>query len=433
LNRILGEEFWRLLLLLVVVIIFFSLFGNFFIWLSLGLGVYLAWHLHQLSRLSIWMERRLTGDAPESEGIWEDIFMRLYRFRLRNKSRHKRIVKRLSRFQEAAQAMPNAIVVLSHDNSIEWCNSAATRMLGIHTKHDLGQRLLNLVRHPQLVRYIDKADYEEPLLMPSPVNKERTLSVRLVAYGDDQTLLVARDITRLQHLKQMRRDFVANVSHEMRTPLTVINGYVEMMRDNVSPSSDEGQDMLLRIDEQSTRLQSIVDDLLQLSRLESTPSESINEKINIPALIDSITEDAKELSGDQQHDISVDVDRTLNLCGSELEIRSAFSNLIFNAVRYTPAHGVISINWFKDDAGVHFSVRDSGVGIPAQHIGRLTERFYRVDVARSRYTGGTGLGLAIVKHVLQRHDGELNIKSSTGAGSEFRCDFPSARMVTNDV
>ena len=422
-----------MLLIFVAILILYALFGNFFVWLSLGLGSYLVWHLHQLSRLSIWLERRLTGDAPESDGIWEDIFMRLYRFRLLNKRRHKRLVKRLSRFQQAAQAMPNAIVVLSHENSIEWCNSASTRMLGIHTKNDLGQRLLNLVRHPQLVRYIEKADYEEPLLMPSPVNKERTLSVRLVAYGDDQTLLEARDITRLQYLKQMRRDFVANVSHEMRTPLTVINGYVEMMRDNVPLSSDEGQDMLARIDDQSTQLQSIVDDLLQLSRLESTRSDIINETINIPALIDKIAEDARELSGEHQHDISVDIDRTLNLCGCELEIRSAFSNLIFNAVRYTPAHGAISIKWFKDEAGMHFSVRDTGVGIPAQHISRLTERFYRVDVARSRHTGGTGLGLAIVKHVLQRHDGELNIKSSAGTGSEFRCDFPIARMVISNI
>ena len=430
-NRTLGEEFWRLLLLLIVVLLFYTLFGNFFVWLSLGLGIYLVWHLRQLDRLSEWVERRLTGEAPESDGIWEDVFMRLYRFRLRNKRRHKRLVKRLARFQEAAQAMPNAIIVLSHDNSIEWCNSAATRMLGIHTKDDLGQRLLNLVRHPQLVNYITKADYEEPLLMPSPVNETRTLSIRLVAYGDDQTLLVGRDITRLQHLKQMRRDFVANVSHEMRTPLTVINGYVEMMRDESSPSG-EGQEMLSRIDEQSTRLQSIVDDLLQLSRLESARTGAINETVNIPAMLDSIIEDAKGLSGEQQHKISADIDPSLNFLGNEIEIRSAFSNLIFNAVRYTPAHGVISINWFKDSEGAHFSVRDSGMGIPAHHIARLTERFYRVDVARSRHTGGTGLGLAIVKHVLQRHDGVLDIKSTVGTGSEFRCNFPGARAVINN-
>ena len=398
----------------------------------MGLGIYLIWHLHQLDRLSDWMERRLTGEAPESHGIWEDVFMRLYRFRSRNKRRHKRLVKRLARFQEAAQAMPNAIVVLSHDNSIEWCNSAATRMLGIHTKDDLGQRLLNLVRHPQLVNYIVKGDYEEPLLMPSPVNETRTLSVRLVAYGDDQTLLVCRDITRLQHLKQMRRDFVANVSHEMRTPLTVINGYVEMMRDDESSSSNENQKMLAHIDEQSIRLQSIVDDLLQLSRLESTRSDTINETINISAMLDSIIEDAKELSGEQKHNISADIDRTLNFLGNEIEIRSAFSNLVFNAVRYTPAKGEISINWFKDAEGAHFIVRDTGMGIPIHHIERLTERFYRVDVARSRHTGGTGLGLAIVKHVLQRHDGELNIKSTVGIGSEFRCDFPEKRAEINN-
>ncbi len=432
-NRIFNEEFWRLLLVLVVILVCYALFGNFFIWLSAGIGLYLVWHLSQLNRLTEWLERRLTGEAPESSGIWEDVFMRLYRLRLLNKRRHKKLVKRISRFQEAAQAMPNAIVVLSHDNSIEWCNSAATKMLGIHTSHDLGQRLLNLVRHPQLVDYILKADFEEPLLMPSPVNKARTLSVRLVAYGDDQTLLVGRDITRLQHLKQMRRDFVANVSHEMRTPLTVINGYIEMMRDDKTSSNKERQDMLQHIDEQSTRLQSIVDDLLQLSRLESASSEAISETINISAMLDSIIADARELSGEKNQNIAADIDRSLNLRGSEVEIRSAFSNLVFNAVRYTPENGNIDVNWYQDETGAHLTIRDTGMGIPAQHIERLTERFYRVDVARSRHTGGTGLGLAIVKHVLQRHDAELVVKSTVGIGSQFHCQFSVSRIVTNDV
>ncbi len=417
-----------MLLLLVAVLLSYTLFGYFFVWFSIAIGIYLVWHLRQLDRLLEWLERRLTGEAPESSGIWEDVFMRLYRFRLRNKRRHKRLVKRISRFQEAAQAMPNAIVVLSHDNNIEWCNSAATKMLGIHTSHDLGQRLLNLVRHPQLVSYLLKADFEDPLVMPSPVNKERTLSVRLVAYGDDQTLLVGRDITRLQHLKQMRRDFVANVSHEMRTPLTVINGYVEMMRDDHSLSKQESQDMLMRIDEQSTRLQSIVDDLLQLSRLESSSSETKVRSVNVAELLDNVISDAKELSGEQQHEISADIDRDLNILGNEIEIRSAFSNLIFNAVRYTPDKGQIMVTWYKNNEGVHFTVRDTGIGIPAQHLARLTERFYRVDVARSRHTGGTGLGLAIVKHVLQRHDGELEITSTAGVGSLFSCHFPLSRV-----
>ena len=432
-NRILDEEFWRLLLLLVAVLLSYTLFGHFFIWLSIGIGLYLVWHLRQLDRLTGWLERRLTGDAPESSGIWEDVFMRLYRFRLRNKRRHKRLVKRISRFQEAAQAMPNAIVVLSHDNSIEWCNSAATKMLGIHTSHDLGQRLLNLVRHPELVDYIYQADFEEPLLMPSPVDKTKTLSVRLVAYGDDQTLLVGRDITRLQHLKQMRRDFVANVSHEMRTPLTVINGYVEMMRDDHSLSKQESQDMLVRIDEQSTRLQSIVEDLLQLSRLESASSDTTVRTINAPQLIASIISDAKELSSEQQHKFSSDIDQNLHMQGSEIEIRSAFSNLIFNAVRYTPEDGRINISWYRDTDGLHFTVQDTGMGIPAQHIARLTERFYRVDVARSRHTGGTGLGLAIVKHVLQRHDAKLEITSTAGVGSKFCCHFPASRAVAETL
>jgi len=426
-NRIWAEEFWRLFLLIVVVLLLFFFFGNFFVWLSLALGIFLLWNLRQLNHLSNWVEGKLTGEAPHSSGIWEDVFTNLYRFRLRNKRRHKKLVKRIARFQEAAQAMPNAIVVLNDENSIEWCNSASTKMLGIHTQRDLGQRLLNLVRHPKLVNYIVSGDFEEPLLMVSPVDKSRMLSIRLVAYGDDQRLLVGRDITRMQVLKKMRRDFVANVSHEMRTPLTVINGYIEMLRDEKS-LNDENKEMLLRIDEQSIRLQSIVDDLLQLSHLESNSSVVVNETINVPVLLDRIIDDAKKLSSGQ-HDITFDIDSSLELRGNKDEIHSALSNLVFNAVRYTPENGAISVNWFQDKEGAHFLVRDTGVGIPEQHLARLTERFYRVDVARSRHTGGTGLGLAIVKHVLQRHEGELDIQSTVGVGSEFRCDFPTERMV----
>ena len=237
----------------------------------------------------------------------------------------------------------------------------------------------------------------------------------------------------MEQLKQVRRDFVANVSHEMRTPLTVINGYVEMMRDEESPTVEETKEKLQRIDDQSSRLQSIVDDLLQLSRLESSSSESVGEEISVPLLIDTIKNDASELSGTKHHKISVEIDPELNLRGSEIEIRSALSNLVFNAVRYTPEEGTISISWYKDKKGAHFHVKDSGMGIPAHHISRLTERFYRVDVARSRHTGGTGLGLAIVKHVLQRHDANLEIKSRVGVGSEFICHFPESRIVTGQA
>jgi len=427
LNRTWDEEFWRLLLVLAVVLLLFFLFDHFFVWLSLGLGAYLGWHLRQLNKLSDWLERRITGDAPHSKGIWEDIFIRTSRFRARNKRRHKKLVKRLARFQDAAQAMPNAIVILNQENSIEWCNTAATRMLGIHTKNDIGQRLLNLVRHPLLVSYIDNAQYDDPLIMPAPVDETRTLSIRLVSYGDDQMLLIARDITRMQHLEQMRRDFVANVSHEMRTPLTVINGYMEMLRDGASLSEKENNDVLLHIDEQAIRLQAIVDDLLELSRIESSSHTKLRELVEVPLLLQSIIDDAKELSN-HQHEFIVEIDNQLKLQGSEIEIRSAFSNLVFNAVRYTPAEGIITVRWLHDQSGAHFIVIDNGIGIPAQHIPRLTERFYRADAGRSRHSGGTGLGLAIVKHILQRHDASLVIKSSIGIGSEFHCDFPPARI-----
>lgn len=430
-NRGWSEELWRIAFIAVAVLLLSAIFGELFTWLALaGIG-YLTWHLHNLLKLVDWLNSRLTGEAPHSSGVWEEVFLQLLRFRQRNKRRHKRLVSRLSRFQQAAQALPNAIIVLNNQGAIEWCNNAATRMLGIHTSHDLGQRILNLVRTPALVSYIKQAEFDEPLKIVSPMDENMSLSIRIVPYGADQHLLIARDITRVQRLEEMRRDFVANVSHEMRTPLTVICGYLELFADADNRDSDEFDDVVVRMSEQAARLQSIIGDLLLLSRLESEAYSAIHETINVPQLLKVLVEEARSLSGFKNHDVSLECQDDLFITGNEQELRSAFSNLAFNAVNYTPVGGEVTLSWYQDDDGAHFAVRDSGIGIPAQHIERLTERFYRVDVGRSRHSGGTGLGLAIVKHVLQRHGAHLHIESQMGQGSVFRCDFPVSQVVTS--
>lgn len=424
------EELWRIVFILLAVLLLSAIFGEFFTWAALASIGYLVWHLRSLWRLVDWINRRLGGEPPQSSGVWEEVFLQLHRFRQRNRRRHKRLVSRLSRFQEAAQALPNAIIVLNNEGAIEWCNSAATRMLGIHTSNDLGQRILNLVRTPALVNYIKQAEFDEPLKIPSPMDVTMILSIRIVPYGSDQRLLIARDVTRMQRLEEMRRDFVANVSHEMRTPLTVICGYLELFAEADNRDSDEFDDVVVHMSEQASRLQSIIGDLLLLSRLESESYSAALETVNVPQLLKVLVEEARSLSGYKNHDISLECDDNLLIRGNEQELRSAFSNLAFNAVNYTPNGGKIILSWYGDDDGAHFAVRDTGIGIPAQHIERLTERFYRVDVGRSRHSGGTGLGLAIVKHVLQRHHARLHIESQPGQGSVFRCDFSPQQIVT---
>ncbi|MBI5462228.1 MAG: phosphate regulon sensor histidine kinase PhoR, partial [Gammaproteobacteria bacterium] len=265
--------------------------------------------------------------------------------------------------------------------------------------------------------------------LPAPANQQLTLSLRLIPYATDQRLLVARDITRIQQLERMRRDFVANVSHELRTPLTVVAGYLETLLDD---DSDEAarrwHKMLKSMYEQSHRMQGIVEDLLMLSRLETQAQPEQHQPVAVPGLLAQVREDAQRLSGEQGHQIALEADAELWLHGTESELRSLFSNLAFNAVRYTPAGGRIRMRWYADAQGAHFAIQDTGIGIAAHHIPRLTERFYRVDIGRSRGSGGTGLGLAIVKHVLLRHDGQLEVESQPGQGSTFRCDFAPARV-----
>jgi len=328
---------------------------------------------------------------------------------------------------------PDAVVILSQNDEIEWSNPASGRLLGIKFPRDAGMRLSNLLRSPDFTHYLISGEFSEPLEIVSPSAAQTTLSLQIVPFGSSQKLIIGRDVTRIARLEQMRRHFVANVSHELRTPLTVFSGYVETLRQMKTIKPDELKKHLATMEEHSARMQRLVDDLLMLSKLETAPPRRREETVDIPALLAGLKEQAEQLSGEAGHHISLEAEPQLHLLGGQEELHSAFSNLVNNAVRHTPAGGSITLRWWSDEEGAMFSVTDTGKGIAREHLPHLTERFYRVDTARSRASGGTGLGLSIVKHVLLRHEARLDIQSTPGEGSSFTCIFPAGRMVRKEA
>ena len=397
---------------------------------ALGL---LAWHLLHLYRLERWLNSDAEARAPRPDSIWHHVHWHCYRLQRRNRKRKRKLKRMLSRFQEAATALPDGIVLLNNHDEAIWFNTTAQELLGLRSSQDLGQSITALVRHPSFVGFLARGIYDASVEFPSPVNTERMLSVRLTPYGNKnshkQHLLSISDISHMHRLEQTRRDFVANVSHELRTPLTVVGGYLETLLDSGEDCAQRWSQPLLSMQQQATRMHHLIEDLLMLSRLETESDPQNQRPLDIPRMLECIAEDARALSGEQNHRIQVEADPELHLYGSEKELRSAFSNLAFNAVRYSPGGAAIDIRWYVDERGAHLEVQDHGEGIAPQHLPRITERFYRVDRSRGREKGGTGLGLAIVKHVMIRHRGQLGIVSELGVGSTFSCDFPSEQIV----
>ncbi len=391
----------------------------------LGVGAYLVWHLLNLHRLLRYLKNK-EAPVPKPSGVWSVVFHGVERIRKRERKRKKRLQKAVDDFRQAASAMPDAAIVLKDDGEISWFNKAATEFLGLQHPQDLGQHIVNLIRAPAFVDYMEQRSFAEPLPFASPVNENIRLLLRIVPYGSNRNLLLARDVTRLYRLEQMRKDFVANVSHELRSPLTVIVGYLETLRDE--PNADESlRRPLEQMWEQTQRMCFIVEDLLKLSNIENQPGAAPREVVGVAEMLARIREDAAKLSSGA-HEIVLNANPRLRLLGEYNELYSAFSNLVFNAVQYTPKKGKIEISWREEDTGARLDVVDTGIGIEAHHLPRLTERFYRVDKARSRKVGGTGLGLAIVKHVLMRHDAKLRADSVPGEGSRFTCRFPRERV-----
>lgn len=390
--------------------------------------LYLGWHIFQIHRTILWLAKPKTLNPPYRFGMWRHIIEDIERLLERGRKRKRKLGQIITGFHESMNALPDATVVLEAPGEMIWWNRAATRILGLEIKRHKGLHILKVIPDPQLESYLEQANYGNPLYISAPLDRSVRLEVRVVPYGKGKLLLQARDITRLQQLETVRRDFVANASHELRTPLTVVHGYVETMHDSGDSMLSLWRPILDQMYQQTERMQRIVGDLLTLSRLESDDRHMELDVVNMSPLLLALKETAVSLSGDLKHHIELEYLEDLNLVGNREEIDSAFSNLVFNAVRYTPAGGSIKLRWWSEQGCPCFSVSDTGFGIAAEHIPRLTERFYRVDVGRSRQSGGTGLGLAIVKHVLNRHGGHLDIESEIGKGSTFSCWFPASRL-----
>ncbi len=387
-------------------------------------------HLRHLARLIAWAGAPVGTSVPYGSGIWGWAFAALSRrARAAHDQRHQ-LSTALERLLDAAHAMPDGVIILNRQNGIEWLNAAAETQFGLRTDHDLGFPITNLVRHPGFVSSLESGAFAEPIVIRPNWDAGQAYSVQVIPFGESQKLIVSRDITHLERLETMRRDFVANVSHELKTPLTVVLGFSETLADHLREmSAEEAEQYLALSREQAVRMQRLVDDLLTLSELETGSPPPFDEKVDVHALIADVAQDMQILSGGR-HTIEVPGDIDGHLLGSARELRSAFGNLASNAVRYTPEGGLIKLDWsVAPDGSAVFSVKDSGIGIAAHHIPRLTERFYRVDRGRSRESGGTGLGLAIVKHVLTRHQATLEISSEPGKGSVFTARFPARRVV----
>ncbi|QKT04426.1 phosphate regulon sensor histidine kinase PhoR [Ectothiorhodospiraceae bacterium 2226] len=421
-----AKEAWRVAAGLLVLLLLGWWSGAWGLLLWLGLAGYLAWHLYQLARLERWLRLGKHYHPPSASGIWDEVYYQIYRLQQRNRKRKRKLAAMLDRFQESTAAMPDPTVVLGKGWDIQWMNEAAKRTLGLHPGKDVGQRIDNLLRHPTLVAFLEQGDYTRAIEIPSPLDDQALLSINIVPYGKDQRLLIARDVTRLRQLEQVRRDFIANISHELRTPLTVFKGFLEMIVSAGDEAARRWQRPLTLMTQQVDRMHYLVERLLLLSRLETGRLPFNPAAVNVADMVRRICDEARALSGERGHRIECETTDALWLDGSSEELRSAFSNLVFNAVRYTPDGGEIAVRWARRGEQGVFSVTDSGVGISALHLPRLTERFYRVDSARDQGSGGTGLGLAIVKHVLGRHGAHLDIASTPGVGSTFSCVFPAA-------
>nr|WP_297398332.1 phosphate regulon sensor histidine kinase PhoR [uncultured Marinobacter sp.] len=405
-------------------------FGHPVYGLTIGLVIYLWWTLHQARRLAQWFANPDgTDEAPQSIGLWGDIFDHLHKLHQHHLRTQDRLRAQINRVQESTNAMRDGVIMTDSRGAMEWWNGSADYLLGFRRNTDRGQYIHNLIRTPAFKAYFESRDYREPLDIHSPAKPHIRLQIQISLFGDDDRLIVAKDVTRLFQLEQMRRDFVGNVSHEMRTPLTVISGYLETLVDNADDLPPKWRRAINTMADQSSRMEALITDLILLSRIE-TGDQTVDDALtDVDALLGQICHDARALSGDKAHDISLSVSDHRLLKGDQSQLRSAFSNLIFNAVKYTPAGGRIVVAWSANREGAHLSVRDTGIGIDPVHIPRLTERFYRADPSRHKDTGGTGLGLAIVKHVLLNHDGNLDIRSRIGEGSEFICHFPRERLV----
>jgi two-component system phosphate regulon sensor histidine kinase PhoR len=388
----------------------------------------MAYRARQLFKLGQWLGDARLETIPEAGGIWDDVFSRLYKMVKQHNQTKQELAAELQHIELATSALPEGVAILNAANRIEWCNLLAQQLFNLDPQQDIMQDITYLVRQPEFVEYLHESNFNVPLIMRPARHEDMVLSIKLIPYGEDKRLLIIRDITQFERVEAMRRDFVANVSHEMRTPLTVVSGFLENLQDMPDLNKDSSRRALHLMAEQTRRMDNLVADLLTLSRLENEQSPLREGPVDIKQLLNEVYQDGKLLSG-EHHTLQMEITSEAKLLGNRDELQSAFGNLLSNAVRYTPDGGEIQLRWFEREGQPVFSVQDSGIGIAAQHLPRLTERFYRVDRSRSRETGGTGLGLAIVKHIAIRHQAKLEISSEEGKGSTFSVVFPVKRKL----
>ncbi len=427
-------DFWQRalifpLLLLVASLLLWGVAGALPASLLFAGGILLRFisHLRNLSDLQRWLDAP-DSSVPDGTGLWEDAFSRLNKMTRKQRKEREQHAAALLQLEQATAALPDGVVILDATDRIEWCNRLAEQHFGLDVMRDTGQQITYLARQPEFVQYLALRSFAEPLILREARQAGLVLSINLISYGKGKRLLISSNITQRERMETMRRDFVANVSHELRTPLTVVNGFVETMHDMPQLENAMARRALNLMGEQTVRMESLVDDLLALSRLENEQNSVREESVGVAAMLADIQHEGEAVS-QGKHTIHLSIEGATKLMGSPEELRSAFLNLLTNAIRYTPNGGDIWMLWTTAAGQAQFAVKDSGIGIAAQHIPRLTERFYRVDRSRSRETGGTGLGLAIVKHIAMRHQAALEIVSEEGKGSTFSLIFPSKRVV----
>lgn len=392
----------------------------------------LYWQCYQLYQFHNWLRHSGRAAPPESSGVWGDVFDAVYRLQKKQRKSKRRMRQALTRIESSTAALKEGVIMADNQGNLEWWNNSAAHFLGLMRPVDRGQVITNIVRSPEFFRYFTQKRFGAPLIIKSPAKEGVYLEVQTTLYDKNDHLIFIRDVTRLHRLEQMRKDFVANASHELKTPLTVIKGYLEtlsMFKDNLPQSMQKG---IINMSEQSERMEQLIEDLLLLSRLEGDDKREENQWHTVSDLVESIQKVTDLILG-EQHVISTDIPKEACIYGSYKELYSAFSNLILNAIKYSPNGGNIKITWESSDLTSVFSVKDEGIGVDPRYIPRLTERFFRVDKGRGSKTGGTGLGLTIVKHVLLHHDAKLQIHSQPNNGSTFSCHFPASRTRRDNI
>ncbi|MCY4045192.1 MAG: phosphate regulon sensor histidine kinase PhoR [Cellvibrionales bacterium] len=431
-NKSFSIELRRFLLILVITALVGFWLNNVLICSLIGLSIYVIWTFYNIYILARWFPRLESTPPPESIGFWGALCDELYRYQHNNESEKNKLRADVAYLRDSFASLHDAVVMVDRLGGIEWCNDAARPILGLSLDKDYGQTLTHLLREPQFIQFFDSGNYADSIKVHSLHKPNSVLRVQITRFGQGNRLVFARDITEIARLEGMRRDFVSNVSHELRTPLTVITGYIDNFH-LLTEQMPALQNPLNQMAQQAERMEQLIKDLLDLSKLETKPNEVHRTPVSISDLSQVVLEEARaRCRADNMHrSLALDVEQPISILGQESELHSALSNLVINACKYTEENGSIHICVGLDDQGGYFSVLDNGVGIDPTHIPRLTERFYRIDKSRSFDTGGTGLGLAIVKRILLRHDSSLEITSQLGKGSEFICRFPKHRLISH--